>query len=74
MASAPMTAEEALAKAAAEGLTLVRAGNTVGYKGVAFKRRTPLGRVCHICRIRAGTYSTKPYIKLKITLKDNLKH
>ena len=32
------TVEDALAKAAAEGLTLVRAGNTVGYKGVAFKQ------------------------------------
>ena len=37
-AAPPMTAEEALAKAAEEGLMLVRAGNTVGYKGVHIKQ------------------------------------
>ena len=38
MASAPMTAEEAVAKAKAEGLVLVCAGNTAGYKGVYIKQ------------------------------------
>ena len=36
----PMTAEEALRQAEAEGLTLLKADNTAGYKNVFFDRRT----------------------------------
>ncbi len=38
MASAPMTAEEALAKAKAEGLALVRTDTKTGYKGVRLNK------------------------------------
>ena len=41
MTSVPMTAEEALATAKAEGLALVHTDSKTGYKGVFFNPRRP---------------------------------
>ena len=44
MAQRSLTAEEAIAQAAAEGLTLVRGSSATGYKGVCFDRDSANGK------------------------------
>lgn len=58
----PLTAEDALARAAAEGLTLQPSDNTAGFKGVSYKRDKPRPYVAQVKRggksVTLGFFST----------------